>query len=1067
MEGETIMSTARHVMILASAGSGKTYALTNRFVRLLALGARPERIAALTFTRKAAGEFFDEILNKLAHAARDAGAAAQLAREVDRPELGRADFLRMLRDVTETMHRLRLGTLDSFFARIARAFPLELGLAGDLEILQEHAARLERQRVLQRMFTSSGELDTAQKEFIESFKRATFGRDEKRLGEQLDRFLDEYQETYLAAPEADCWGNPRRIWPTGCAWLEGKVDVPRAVHALRAWLERSAAEGAPRDKWEEFLGAIEQWTPGADLRDLEYVLEKVLAAWPEICGGRAELKFFRKAQTLDPASCAALEGLARHVIGGEVQRRLETTRGIHAVLHGYEAVYHDAVRRTGRLTFADVQRLLMPASGVPALTRDAGADGRLFVDYRLDSEIDHWLLDEFQDTSFGQWSVLRNLIDEAVQDESGARSFFCVGDVKQAIFTWREGDPRLFREIFNHYNAAASGAIVEEHLVRSWRSGPAVIEMVNAVFGRGEILATLFPGEAAVTWNREWRTHETAVSKHTGQAAWLLAEGEAGRWTRTLDLIREIKPLERGLTCAVLVQKNATAAALADFLRREGRLPALAEADLRIGVDNPVGGALVALMQAAAHPGDTLAWEHLRMSPLGAVLIEENLTTPEALTACVLGEIHAGGFERTVEEWGRKLEPKLARTDKFSRERVRQFAAAAERFDETGSRSVAEFIHFIERYTVRDIESEAAIRVMTIHKSKGLGFDVVILPDLEGTRLDSRREGLAIQKRADRSIEWVLELPPKMVWEQDAVLAGQVKAEEAEACYEAFSLLYVAMTRAKRAMYVITAPAGGSTSRNYTRLLAETLGATGGTVRVGALKCEGGWVTGDADWYTEIGMKEQRGEKVEMLPLLELATTQRAPRRIARRPSGEKTGRVNAAKLFKFEGRETTDFGTAVHELFAQVEWGDDEDAKQRAAGWAGYGRAGEEALACLQAPALREIFMRPSDGAEVWRERAFELVIDGAWTTGVFDRVIVEREKDGHVQRVRVVDFKTDRVGRDAQEDVERVVARYRGQMELYRRAAATLCGVRTDRVSCELVLTARARRIILARDT
>jgi len=74
-----------HVMILASAGSGKTYALTNRFIRLLSRGVAPERIVALTFTRKAAGEFFDEILNKLAAAARDPARAASLAREIDGP----------------------------------------------------------------------------------------------------------------------------------------------------------------------------------------------------------------------------------------------------------------------------------------------------------------------------------------------------------------------------------------------------------------------------------------------------------------------------------------------------------------------------------------------------------------------------------------------------------------------------------------------------------------------------------------------------------------------------------------------------------------------------------------------------------------------------------------------------------------------------------------------------------------------------------------------------------------------------------------------------------------------
>ena len=109
----------------------------------------------------------------------------------------------------------------------------------------------------------------------------------------------------------------------------------------------------------------------------------------------------------------------------------------------------------------EVDRKSASLDGARVLSREAADDRRLFIDFRLDAEIDHWLLDEFQDTSFGQWSVLRNLIDEAVQDPTGARSFFYVGDVKQSVFAWRGGDPRLFREIFNHYNAARPGAIAE------------------------------------------------------------------------------------------------------------------------------------------------------------------------------------------------------------------------------------------------------------------------------------------------------------------------------------------------------------------------------------------------------------------------------------------------------------------------------------------------------------------------------------------------------------------------------------------------------------------------------
>src|SRR4051812_44156263 len=163
------MTPLAHVMILASAGSGKTYALTSRFVELLARGAAPERIVALTFTRRAAGEFFDEILNKLARAASDPAAASQLARDIGAPQMAEPDFLQMLRRVVDAMPRLQLGTLDGFFARIARVFPFELGLTGEFEILEDYAARLERQRVLQRMFARTGDLDEAQKDFIEAF----------------------------------------------------------------------------------------------------------------------------------------------------------------------------------------------------------------------------------------------------------------------------------------------------------------------------------------------------------------------------------------------------------------------------------------------------------------------------------------------------------------------------------------------------------------------------------------------------------------------------------------------------------------------------------------------------------------------------------------------------------------------------------------------------------------------------------------------------------------------------------------------------------------------------------
>lgn len=1056
------MKPVGHTMILASAGSGKTYALTNRFVRLLAAGARPERIAALTFTRKAAGEFFDEILKKLARAAGDEAYADQLAGEIDRPDLRARDFSALLRAVVDAMPRLNLGTLDGFFARIVAAFPLELGLGGPPAIMEEPEARLESRRVLRQLFASTGRAPGgAQADFIEAFKRATYGAEEKRLAVRLDHFLADYGEVYHEAPGAAGWGRAERIWPDGCAWLAAIADRAAAAAALSAALPWATLTDGQRHRWEQFFSALPGWSPGAELPGpLSYILRNTLAAWPDV----AELTVDRRRLALDPAAAGALKRLATALVGAEFARRLEMTQGIFALLDGYESAYHQSVRRRGRLTFSDLQRLLrpdLPAGGRP-LAGVTGAEARLAIDWRLDARIDHWLLDEFQDTSFGQWSVLRNLLDEVVQDPERARSLFYVGDVKQAIFAWRAGDPRLFREIYDHYNAVAPGTIAEERLVRSWRSGPAVIAMVNRIFGDAAAWRPLFPAAAVERWRREWEDHVSARPAIVGWAELRHAPDEAGRFAATLEILRETDALSRGLNVAVLVPSNATAAELAEFLRREGGVAAVAEADLHVATDNPLTCALLALCQAAACPGDTAAWAQLRMTPLGARLEADGICSPSALTRRLLRDLQEHGFERTLSGWLRRLEPDLAPDDRFSRERARQWVAAARRFDEDGGRSVAEFIAFMRHYTVRDSDPGAVVRVMTVHKAKGLGFDLVILPDLEGQKLAQRRDGLAVRKHSSRAVDWVLQLPGGDFRDWDPVLAAYETEAEADACYEKFCLLYVAVTRAKRAVYVITEPVGKSKSANFPKLLQATLGDT--------------WSAGDPRWFEADPPPASPAAPSPVLSPLDRARAQPAPRRPARRPSAESTESLGAERLFALGEDSRRQFGADVHAWLARIAWWVQPEDQARLgrspnfpsdrrlaadAPRAQVGPGGRrldplaeaEAAACLADPALASVWTRPAGGgSEVWRERAFEVVLDGAWVSGVFDRVVVERSDSGAPVRATVYDFKTDRT---------EVPGRYAGQLGLYRRAVAMLTGLAADAVAAEIVFTGLRRRV------
>jgi ATP-dependent helicase/nuclease subunit A len=1057
------MTKVENVMILASAGSGKTYELTNRFVRLLALGAKPDRIVALTFTRKAAGEFFGEILKKLARAASDGTYATRLAAEIDCINQGQKEFLRMLRGVVDAMPRLQLGTLDGFFARIAQNFPLEFGLSGQFEIMEEHATRIERARVLKKMFQTAGSLLDEQREFIEAFKRATFGAEEKRLGNQLDEFLDAHHEVFLKVPLGDYWGNVDRIWPEGLQWTPRRGTTKAALTALRDWIGAANLADKQAGRWREFILAWSEWTPGVvPERPLAYVLEKVLERWDDIANGNAVLEFDRKKQVLSSEACQALAELTRFVVSSEISRRVEVTRGIHAVLASYEANYQNAVRRSGKLTFGDVQRLLVPSKSGVSLSSHVSDNHRLYIDFRLDTEIDHWLLDEFQDTSFDQWLVLKNLVDEAIQDPTGTRSLFYVGDVKQAIFAWREGDPRLFREIFDHYNSVRTDTIREKQLFVSWRSGPAVIEAVNQVFGDAVALTELFPGSASAQWTREWRNHESAHPEMQGHVALLHGDDEETRFALALSVLQEVEPIERGLTCGVLVQSNAMAARLADYLRREGGLPAVADSDLRVCIDNPVGVALLSLLKAAAHPGDSLASEHLRMTPFGDILREQSCSAPDVLTQRVLQQIHNKGFEGTVSWWLARLHDKLPDLDEFSQIRARQITEAAGRFDGSQSRNVAEFLEFMESYALREPEMAGVVRVMTIHKSKGLGFDLVLLPDLEGVRIDCRREGLAVQKSADRVVEWVLDLPGKIFHAHDPVLSTHVASAESEACYEALSLLYVAMTRAKRAMYIVTKPAGSSSSRNYPKLLSETLGESTANIALGSVMLPGAFSAGDSQWYLPARPSPVARERTA-IPIVDVAHQGAQTELGVNRPSDFGHQRVEADRLFSFAVSHATEFGNEVHRLLSEVEWANPDWVIQKEDEWRRRGEIREvvaNAVGTLHSEALSDVWQHRVS-TEIWRERAFEIIVDQRWISGVFDRVMVERGPTGQAVRATIYDFKTDDVRSSAERRSK--VERYSHQLNLYRGVASVLTGLSPELVGAEVIFTRTPSRAVV----
>jgi ATP-dependent exoDNAse (exonuclease V) beta subunit len=113
-----------------------------------------------------------------------------------------------------------------------------------------------------------------------------------------------------------------------------------------------------------------------------------------------------------------------------------------------------------------------------------------------------------------------------------------------------------------------------------------------------------------------------------------------------------------------------------------------------------------------------------------------------------------------------------------------------------------------------------------------------------------------------------------------------------------------------------------------------------------------------------------------------------------------------------------------------------------------------------LGAPELKDIWARPAEATEVWRERSFEMIWDEAWVTGTMDRVIITRGTNGGARRATVYDFKTDRIEADQQ---TAAVRKHDGQMRLYRQAVARLTGLPESAVDAAVVFT-RLRRVVSA---
>ena len=377
-------------LISASAGSGKTYALTTQYLTLLrarhqevlsgrADSLRLESLLAATFTRKAAGEIFDRILTRLAAGALHEPGLTDLRRALNDDTLLGEDCQDLLLSLCRSLHRVQVGTLDSFFQRLCQVYRHEAGLGGDVRMTDPKSPRC--------LAMQKG----AVKAMLE-------GMDSPEEADVLFERL-----TRQKAPSA---------------------VVPRIVTLLQGISE--LADGAAREGWDKIqvpprpaqakisatLASLEayrltlngnQW-PNAVEGDLENFRGN---RWKEmISGGLAKACFARTfayhghpipADTIEDYE--TLLAVVRHELLKELRDRTLAMRDAYM---GFSDRFAQQRRAEGLILFSETPALLSKIMGNVADTAR-----------RLGAPIEHMLFDEFQDTSDPQWNLLRGFAAEA------------------------------------------------------------------------------------------------------------------------------------------------------------------------------------------------------------------------------------------------------------------------------------------------------------------------------------------------------------------------------------------------------------------------------------------------------------------------------------------------------------------------------------------------------------------------------------------------------------------------------------------------------------------------------
>jgi ATP-dependent helicase/nuclease subunit A len=831
------IGTDGSVLVQAPAGSGKTTLLTQRFLRLLASVDAPERILALTFTRRAAQEMRERVLEALHAAAlpvcpsgcnRQTWDLAVAARR-------RMDTLRI--DIERHPSRLRIETIDAFNVWLAGQLPITAGAGARLNLLEnarplyEEAARrtlayeesdsfgVAVERVLalddqrwRRLVELIAEMLPSRDRWLPLLAgrlRASSAIDEAQL-RRVRRHFDEDLELLIARTlraAAEALGAERiaALAPLLRA-AAGRLNGTRPD--MVDWqLDQSplAPESRHIERWRGLAATC--LTNASALRKRLTRTE----GFPPQCADKSTMMDLLSEFERDPGLVRALAEI-RTLPGPKYSDQdWERVRDVAQVLVLAAAELDEVFREQGAVDFPAVSIAALRALG----TVDAPTDLGLRLDYRLQ----HILVDEFQDTSSAQLELLRMLTAGWVRGDG--RSVFCVGDPMQSIYGFRQAEVRAFLDLAEEGIGEVQFDV--QRLSSNFRSAQTLVDWINSCFAR--ILPRADDRDRGAI---AYRPSDSRVQCGPAADPGIGIRGFATRAAEAMavaDLIAEQRRRHPGWRIVVLVRARTHAREIASTLRKRGI--AFRAVDIEPLQDRPAVRDVVMLICALLHLGDRTAWLAVLRAPWAGLRLADLLVAARAGSIiweavcddAVLERMSADGRARcqrlrpvlsaafraqgqgTLTRWVERtwfaIGGPACAPDAQELDHVRAVFGRLSELERRGLPDPADLVKsFADLYAGHG--SSSAVEIMTIHKAKGLEFDMVVLPALDRHTRSSRDELLLTHQFARSGRDGMVMAARPAVGADKSRLFDFLRLQARDATgLEAERLLYVACTRAK------------------------------------------------------------------------------------------------------------------------------------------------------------------------------------------------------------------------------------------------------------------------------